>query len=607
MIWLGRIEIYLLAPESISSLTCPLQTDADIQRQIIVALLISELIELSEMDQTYTEIEEILEFFVGKQDNVTLPHLRTLSYSLNISEASDVLDETRFKAFKDSLKTKPYAAQKILSQILISDPFSPESIQPASSFMLFGQRFVIDSYVTGSVVYDRINYNGEKICRLFPSTQDILFALGNNASAQLLTDELDTHHYSTNLSALRYLIDQYENDFWSGSIYNMWLNSIRQLNPPDNRQHLPSFMQTGAWWQQKMNTQLASWTELRHDNLLYAKQSYTGGAVCFYPYGYVEPFPEFYHSFKLLAGQVQNKFSDLNFSDDYLKQSLLSYFDLLYGVADTLESIATKELTGMPISQEELIFMRRMIYDVWNCVPTFDGWYLRLCKGADWVGHSVEELDRKDFIVADYHTTPTDCGGSMMGWISHAGTGKIDMAIMTTKDENGQLKAYVGPVSSYHQYVTTDFLRLTDGEWKETYLEASTRPDWVNIYLADKSGGTLGGGGSLVVSLDDGRDDPSHLPSTHLIAKNYPNPFNATTIINFVIPNRLADNFTQLTIYNIQGKVINKLINREIPPGNYLTQWDATDAAHQNVASGTYFYELKVGGMKYTGKMNLIR
>jgi hypothetical protein len=95
-----------------------------------------------------------------------------------------------------------------------------------------------------------------------------------------------------------------------------------------------------------------------------------------------------------------------------------------------------------------------------------------------------------------------------------------------------------------------------------------------------KSGGTLGGGGNLVVSLDDGRDDPSHLPSTHLIAKNYPNPFNASTLINCVIPIGLADNFTQLTIYNIQGKVIKKLINREIPPGNYLIRWDATDAAH---------------------------
>ena len=460
MIWLGRIEIYLLAPESITSLTCPLQTDADIQRQTIDALLVSELIELSAMDQTYEEIEEILEFFVGGQDNVTLHNLRSLLQSLNLTEASQLLDDEILQTFQDSLKSKPFASQKILSQILKADPFSPESIQPASAFMLFGQRFVIDSYVTGSVVYDRIIYNQNKICRLFPSTLDILFALGNDASAQLLTEELESYHYSSNLAALRYLIDHYQDDFWTGSIYNMWLKTIRQLNTPSNRQHLPQFMQTGAWWQQKMNTQLSSWTELRHDNLLYAKQSYTGA---------------------------------------------------------------------------------------------------------------------------------------------------VDMAIISTKDATGQLKAYVGPVSSYHSYVTTNFLRLTDSEWKETYLEASTRPDLVNIYLADKSGETRGSGASLVVGIDNHSKDTGILPSTNIFAKNYPNPFNATTIINFVIPAGLTDYFTELTIYNIQGKVIKKLIARDLPPGNYLTRWDATDTINRRVASGIYFYELKVGGIKYTGKMNLVK
>ena len=61
----------------------------------------------------------------------------------------------------------------------------------------------------------------------------------------------------------------------------MWLNSIRKLNPPKDRSALPQFMQTAAFWQEKLNTQLSSWAQLRHDNLLYAKQSYTGGVpIC---------------------------------------------------------------------------------------------------------------------------------------------------------------------------------------------------------------------------------------------------------------------------------------------------------------------------------------
>jgi hypothetical protein len=286
---------------------------------------------------------------------------------------------------------------------------------------------------------------------------------------------------------------------------------------------------------------------------------------------------------------------------------LLDYFTLLYGVSDTLESIATKELAGLPLADKEVLFMRRMIYDIWNCVTTFDGWYLRLCKGADWAGQTLEELDKKDFIVADYHTTPTDCGGTMMGWVSHAGTGQIDMAIVTAKDAEGRLIAYAGPVSSYHQYVTTNFQRLTDSEWKETYLAASTRPNWINTYLADQSGETRGSGSSLVVNLEDKPDGSTKLPTSYVTSINYPNPFNATTIINFVIPSGLTDTHTKLTIYDIQGRIIKKLLDRKLPPGNYLSRWNATDSQNQSVASGIYFYDLKVGNLKYTGKMNLVK
>jgi hypothetical protein len=161
--------------------------------------------------------------------------------------------------------------------------------------MLFGQRFVIDSYVTGSVVFDRILYNGEKICRLFPLPR-CSFSLGNDASAQLLVSELNAYHYSPNLSALRYLIDSYEPEFWKSTLYNSWLGLLRNMNPPEDKNALPGFMQTGAYWQQKMNTQLSSWAQLRHDNLLYAKQSYSGGTVCSFPYSYVEPFPGLYNN-----------------------------------------------------------------------------------------------------------------------------------------------------------------------------------------------------------------------------------------------------------------------------------------------------------------------
>jgi len=145
-----------------------------------------------------------------------------------------------------------------------------------------------------------------------PDPLDVMFALGNDDALQLIRDELDTYKYSLSLGGLRYLVDAYDEEFWSQTLYNAWLNSIRALNPPSEDTNLPFFMKTTGWHQQKLNTQLASWSQLRHDNLLYAKQSYTGGGACYYPYGYVEPYPEFYHQIGSFAERAGTYFAALD-------------------------------------------------------------------------------------------------------------------------------------------------------------------------------------------------------------------------------------------------------------------------------------------------------
>ncbi len=82
---------------------------------------------------------------------------------------------------------------------------------------------------------DRISYQGERVCRLFPSTLDPMFALGNNAAAQLLIPELDEYHYGTNLAALRYLFDSFPPEYWETTMYKRWLGMIKTLNPPEDR------------------------------------------------------------------------------------------------------------------------------------------------------------------------------------------------------------------------------------------------------------------------------------------------------------------------------------------------------------------------------------
>lgn len=189
---------------------------------------------------------------------------------------------------------------------------------------------------------------------------------------------------------------------------------------------------------------------------------------------------------------------DLPFSDGELKTSILDYFDLLRSVTETLATIARKELAQETLSSDELTFMDEIFYNIWigggsssgfgtGTYGGMAGWYLKLLYGP-YITPGVVEGPFSDYLVVDYHTTPTDEWGNIMGWISHAGTGPVDVAIVTATVPDANTAVFVGPVMSYYEYTTTDFQRLTDEEWENTYLQLATRPEWTNLYLADTSG-----------------------------------------------------------------------------------------------------------------------
>ncbi len=494
MMWLGRIEIYLLKPQAYVEADS-IQIFKSIQRQSIDAMLIRELFDRTNVNTTYNLIESILNFFVGDQDNVTITNLSYLKNAVSLNNASDLLDSLKLVTFQDTLKNQSFAYQMILSQLLAENPMQPDSIIPASAFLFFGQRFIIDSYVLGNVVYDRT-----ESCRLSPSMLDPMFAIGNNGAAQLLENEIEKYNYGINLAALRYLVDSYGNDFWDKSFYNLWLNSIRSLNPPVDKSSLPLFMQSAGFWLEKLNTQLASWAELRHDNLLYAKQSYTGMSTCSYPYTYIEPFPEFYKYLKTLAEVAQTNFSNLNIPQKYLMLKIWNYFDNLGKVADTLYNISLKELRGTQFSSNEILFLQHTFNPVnTGCngnLPPFGGWYNTLY----YEDFDVQMFD-KNYVVADVHTIPTDCYGNILGWVKHVGTGPVNLGVFIAPLPGNQVTAFVGPVLSYYEYTSTNFLRLTDQEWKDSALTSALRPTWVNNYLADINGASRGPGESLITGI----------------------------------------------------------------------------------------------------------
>jgi len=100
-------------------------------------------------------------------------------------------------------------------------------------------------------------------------------------------------------------------------------------------------------------------------------------------------------------------------------------------------------------------------------------------------------------------------------------------------------------------------------------------------------------------------DDKVVAPEKFSLSQNFPNPFNPTTEIRFAIPEK-SD--VTLTIYNLLGKVVNKVTYNNLSVGNYSYVWNSKDLHGNNVASGIYFYELRAGN-KYHAlkKMVLVK
>ncbi len=90
------------------------------------------------------------------------------------------------------------------------------------------------------------------------------------------------------------------------------------------------------------------------------------------------------------------------------------------------------------------------------------------------------------------------------------------------------------------------------------------------------------------------------LPVSFFLSQNYPNPFNAITNIEYSLP---SDCQINITIYNLEGKMIHQLVKDKIyPKGSHSISFDTN-----NLGSGLYFYRLDGGYFSKTKKMIILK
>lgn len=461
MIWLGRLDMRLIETKENGSTVFR-------RRQFDAMLGLHDLFEPTTL-ALYEKIDGAIQEFVGESDYMTLPEVSPLLEALGAPTVADTVPLSD-DVIAQTISSGGFGAQRIASHFMVTD-LSVPTLPLNRSFALLGQRYVIDSHVFSNVVFDRVRE------RMMPNPLDVAFAVfRNDQAASYLKSELDTYDYQGALNGMRVAVEAHGDDYWDANLYNRWLLALRGLSPFARPPEVPAPMKSEGWGRRLLNTQLASWAELRHDTILYAKQSYTGAFECEFPDGYVDPYPAFYAALVAYAERglaMSDRLEGTARAD--LIDRLRDHFSTLKATLTTLQHMAEQELSGVPFDAEQLAFINDAVRyaEGGGCagpVP-YDGWYPRMLF--------INE-NEFDPTIADVHTQPSD-GGKVL----HVGTGEPRPAVFTVNTCEGA-RAYVGVVFSYHEVITENFERLTDDEWSSTYR--SQRPadvPWMGPVLSE--------------------------------------------------------------------------------------------------------------------------
>ncbi len=407
-------------------------------------------------------------FIVGKADDLGISEYGALSDEIfgQDPDPSKFADATLFASFMQASETLPPPQVNSMWVWIWQDPE-----QVTKGFRFMGQRFTLDAYVFGQVIWRKVGT--PDLVRGLPKGLDFFAAMGSEEAANILNEmgENKYANFDTQSAKVRSQVAALGLDSWTQNLYWSWLYAFQPLISPKDAS-FPPFMQTQAWTRKDLQTALGSWTELKHDTILYAKQvmAEMGGGAPEQepPHGYVEPNPEAYARLLALAQMTYDGLQSRNLLSDLTRGNL----ENLISTLEFLQDISQRELSGEPITSEEYW---QMTY--WG--GTLEQFTL---KAADTTGDDSRDLsDQKAALVADVATGTYDLGSLVA---LEEGVGEPTPIYVVLPDSPWRVA--VGAVYTYYEFTVPVSERMTDEAW-QAQVQAGTnpaQPDWTQMFIA---------------------------------------------------------------------------------------------------------------------------
>jgi len=459
MMWYGRINFRLKEVDETRS-----------------ALLMAQALANTEIDgepasQIWERIYEPTSFMVGISDDLDIYDYHPLIEEVYGSLSNDptaFTDEDKLTQFITAAKELPPPQINSMWVYIWED--RDEATQ---GFRFMGQRFVIDAYIFQELMFRKVGTIDDP--RMLPKGLDILAAMGSEEAYGILEEMDETHYlnYDEQMTKVRGEISALEMDSWTQNLYWAWLHSFQPLIEVKGEAY-PAFMRNPAWVRKDLHTALGSWTELKHDTILYAKQAYAEMGDGFEEpelKGYVEPNPEAFARLASLSRMTIDGLEARGLLDDgETMREIKDNLERVELLLTQLTTIAEKELAGTALTQEE------------QEVILFYGGLLEMLTLAaadkdDIEGRPILE-DQEAAVIADVATDAT-------GLVLEEGVGRI-FEIYVVVDVQGRLALTKGGVFSYYEFPWPMSDRLTDEAWREMLATGQTpdRPHWTGSFIS---------------------------------------------------------------------------------------------------------------------------
>jgi hypothetical protein len=457
MMWYGR-------------LTFRLRDDFETQRALLMtqALRTTQATDGTPALTLWQNIYEPTVFIVGKADDLSFFEYGALMDAVFGANADpkSFSDQTKFAAFMQGAKTLPPPQVNSMWVWITED-----KEQAIKGFRFMGQRFTLDAYVFGQVTWRNVGTLEKP--RGLPKALDFFAAQGSEEAYNILKEmnENQYDNYDTKMTKVRQEISTLGIDSWTQNVYWSWLYSLQPLASPKDAR-FPSFMQTQAWTRKDLHTALGSWTELKHDTILYAKQSMAemgGGGDEKPPLSYVEPNPEAYARLLALASMTRDGLQQRGLLSDVTAGNLNNLISEL----QFLQRIAEAEMNGTEISADDYW---HMFY--WG--GSLEQFTLAAADTDEGGGRPILE-DQKAALVADVATGPA--ADQTLSALEEA-IGQPTIIYVVLPGQTTRVAA--GAVYSYYEFPVPVSGRMTDEQW-QAMVEAGknpSAPDWTKLFIA---------------------------------------------------------------------------------------------------------------------------